>query len=472
MKIHFQRQCLHDFGVWFKRGNGRKPLLIRGARQTGKTTAIRMFARQSGLKLIELNMEKKWAFTSILKNNDPFKIIEAIEFELNCDIVPEKTLLFFDEVQVTPALLGVLRYFYEETPEYAVVATGSLLEFALATPTFSLPVGRVELYHMGPFSFEEFLAALDKEHALALIQNFSISDSVSEALHDQLNKLVRLYTIVGGMPEAIVTFKESGSLREVERIKVNINETFILDFNKYTPKVDTALLKRVFSFLPALQGKKVIYSNIDPNVRSKEIASAIDHLCLAKVVTKVFHSAANGVPLAAEKNERFFKPLLLDVGLLLSQLHLNPMDVEQTNDLNLVNKGSVAEQFIGQQLYNQSASYRDPELYYWARERKGASAEVDYLFVDEHAEIVPVEVKSGKTGSLRSLQIIMQEKRLPIAVRFNSDIPSLLTENRQTSKGPITYQLLSLPHYFVQQINRILSLECIGKVHIKREKTI
>jgi len=459
MKVQLNRECLQDFKLWFERKSGRKPLLIRGARQTGKTTAIRMFAKQRGLTLIELNMEKKWGFASLFKNNDPCKVIEAIEFELNCDIDAENTLLFFDEVQASPSLLALLRYFYEETPEYAVVATGSLLEFALASPEFSLPVGRIELYHMGPFSFEEFISALDNKRALKFIGNCTIEDGVPQEVHAQLNKLIRLYTIVGGMPESIVAYKESGSLREVERVKSGIIETFILDFNKYGAKADPALLRKMYNALPVMLGRKVIYSNIDPHVRSKDLAPALDQLCLAKVVSKIFHSSANGLPLSAEKNDRFFKPLLLDVGLLLTQLHLNPIDVEHVDDLNLINNGSLAEQFIGQQLYHLAPAYRDPELYYWAREKKGASAEIDYLFVDEHARIIPVEVKSGKTGSLRSLQTIIQQKGMSVALRFNSEKPSVLTEERYTQKGPITYRLVSLPHYLVQQVSRFLSRE-------------
>ncbi len=456
MSFKFQRACLSDIKQWFDRESRRKPLLIRGARQTGKTTAIRLFAKQNGLTLIELNMEKSWGFAPLIQHNAPRKVIEAIEFELNIDIDPEKSLIFFDEVQATPSMLGLLRYFYEETPEFAVVATGSLLEFALASPEFSLPVGRIEIYHMTPFSFEEFLAALEHDRALNAIQNCTMADGIPPAMHEQLNRLVRLYTIVGGMPESIVAFKETGSLREVERTKSGIIETFILDFNKYGAKANTTLLRKLFSSLPGALGRKVVYSNIDPHVRAKDLAPALTQLCLAKVVSKVFHSSANGVPLAAEKNERFFKPLLLDVGLLLTQLHLNPMDVEQTHDLNLINSGSLAEQFIGQQLRHLIPTYSDPELYYWAREKRGASAEVDYLYVDDHARIVPIEVKSGKTGSLRSLQAIMQEKGLSKALRFNSDTPSVFTENRRTPKGDISYQLISLPHYLSQQIHRFL----------------
>lgn len=453
---HLHRQCLQDFSKWFNRSSNRKPLLIRGARQIGKTTAVRLFAEEAKLNLIELNMEKSWTFTSLISKNDPKKLVEAIEFELNIDINPQHSLLFFDEVQASSSLLGLLRYFYEEMPELAIITTGSLLEFTLNEPEFSLPVGRIELYHMGPFSFEEFLSALGYDKALNLISSYNLGDKIPDAFHQQLNRLVRLYTIVGGMPEAVATLKETSSLRDVDRIKSSILETFVLDFNKYKGKTDTGLLRRVFESLPAHLGKKVVYSRIDPNLRSRDLSRAVDQLRLAKVITKVFHTSANGIPLAAEKNERFFKTLHLDIGLLLNQLHLNPTETEIAEDLNLVNRGALAEQFIGQQLLHLTAPYREPELYYWTREKKTSSAEIDYLLADEQGRIIPIEVKSGKTGSLRSLQAFVRAKALSVAVRFNSDLPSIFSENRVTPMGEVHFKLISLPHYLVGQVENIL----------------
>ena len=180
-------------------------------------------------------------------------------------------------------------------------------------------------------------------------------------------------------------------------------------------------------------------------------------MCLARIITKVFHSHANGIPLAAEKNERFFKMMLLDVGLLLTQLSLIPTEIEQIGELNLVNNGALAEQFIGQHLYQAQPHYRAPELFYWARERKSSSAEVDYVITDDLNHVVPVEIKAGSTGRLRSLQIMVLEKSLPQAVGFCSAQPSILTERRKTAKGTVDFKLISLPHYLVQQLQRLLS---------------
>jgi predicted AAA+ superfamily ATPase len=257
------------------------------------------------------------------------------------------------------------------------------------------------------------------------------------------------------MPEAITTYKVGSNLRDVERVKSGIIETFILDFNKYTPRANTQLLRSVFESIPNALGKKVIYSNLVSNCKSNEISLAIKQLQLAKLLMKVYNCSANGVPLAAEKNERYFKVIHLDIGLLLTQLNLKPNDLEKTLDLNLVNRGDLAEQFIGQQLRFDSPSYQEPDLYYWARERRGASAKIDYVSASPNHQVLPIEVKSGKTGSMRSLQTMIQEKSIPLALRFNSDPPSLLNEKRRTPKGDIQYELLSLPHYLVQQKDRL-----------------
>lgn len=174
------------------------------------------------------------------------------------------------------------------------------------------------------------------------------------------------------------------------------------------------------------------------------------------MISFVYNSASNGLPLAAEKNDSYFKILFLDTGLFLTMLRLNPLLVEHQQDFNLVNQGSLAEQFIGQQLYQSHDAFREPELYYWAREKKAASSEVDFIIAENKGRIVPVEVKSGRTGSLRSLQVFSVEKASEVAVRFNSDQPSVFKESRQTSKGEADFVLVSLPHYLVQQSRRLL----------------
>lgn len=452
-----ERACISQLMAWCNERNGRKPLLIRGARQVGKTTIVRMLAAQCGLNLIEVNFEKPWRFVQTLESLNPRRTVEAIAFELNVDIHPENSLIFFDEVQACPKALELLRYFYEEAPEYRVVATGSLLEFALAEPGFSVPVGRIQLFHLGPLTFEEFLQATGEDKALSLIRNFQAGDTIPGPAHDKMNHLVRLYSITGGMPQAVDTYASTRSFTTVERIKADILDTFRLDFNKYQGRANVHLLTLVFDALPRLMGRKLIFSKIDSNYRSSELAKAVEQLYMARVITKVFNSHANGVPLGAEKNDRYFKIMLLDTGLLLTQLRLVPTDIDLVPELNLVNSGILAEQFIGQQLHAMQSTQREPELYYWAREERAASAEVDFVFETETRNIVPVEVKAGSTGSLRSLHLMVQLKSLPVAVRFCSDLPTLFREKRGTVKGTVDFLLLSLPHYLVQQMPRILN---------------
>ena len=451
------RWDLDRLETWYRAGDARKPLLMRGARQVGKTTLVRMLAERTGVRLVELNMEKPWRFVSTLEALDPQRTVEAIEFELNIDIDPANTILFFDEVQACPAVLPMLRYFREEAPQFAVIATGSLLEFVLAQPQFSIPVGRIELYHLGPLTFEEFLSALGEEKAIALIHDYRLGEDIVEPVHAKLNELAKTYAVVGGMPEAVAVYAQSRSLKAAEKVKSEIIDTFRLDFNKYGDKADPRLLRSTFDAVPRLVGRKLIYSHINAQARSSDLAKAVEQLSLARVVAKVCHTHANGIPLAAERNDRFFKVMGLDTGLLLTQLQLAPTDVVQAPDMTLVNRGAMAEQFIGQLLYAMPPPYREPELYYWAREAPSSSAEVDFVIADDRHRVVPVEVKAGNTGKLRSLQIMVKEKSLALAVRFCSDPPSVFNEKRATVKGNVDFRLVSLPHYLAQQTARLLN---------------
>jgi predicted AAA+ superfamily ATPase len=395
-------------------------------------------------------------FTETFAALDPRRTIEAIEFELNTDIAPRASILFFDEAQACPSVLPLLRYFHEETPDYRVIVTGSLLEFALAEPEFSIPVGRIELHHLGPLTFEEFLRALGEDKALTKVETFHHGDDLTSSAHEKLNELARTYSVVGGMPEAVAAYAKTRSLRTVEKVKAGIIDTFRLDFHKYRGRTDPVLLARVFDALPRLMGRKLIYSHVDPHTRSGDLARAVEQLRLARLIAKVHNTRANGIPLAAERDDRFFKILGLDTGLLLTQLQVAPPDVARAAELNLVNRGALAEQFVGQHLYALAPAYRDPELHYWAREARSASAEVDFVIADARRRIVPIEVKAGGTGKLRSLQIMTHEKSLTVAVRFCSDRPTVFRERRKTVKGDVAFTLFSLPHYLVQQIDRLL----------------
>ncbi len=448
------RNAIEPLKSWYSRKQ-RKPLLIRGARQVGKTTLVRMFAEMENIQLIEINCEKPWGFLSLAEKLDPKIIIQAIEFEFNTTITPENSLIFFDEVQNTPSVLKLLRYFYEDFPEYRVITTGSLLEFVFDEPEFSVPVGRLDLMYLVPFSFEEFLGAVGEQSALKVLQNYQLDESIDQHIHLKLTQLLRKYIAVGGMPEVIYAYLQHHSMLELERIKNSIIDTFKLDFHKYRKNTNPKLLSIIFDSLPIQIGGKIKYSNIDKSYKSNDIGKSLNLLCLAKIVSKVFNTGCNGVPLGAEKKDRFFKCFMLDIGLIHTQLKLNPFEISEADELNYINKGALSEQLVAQQLIAQHQYFMEPELYYWAREKKASSAEVDFVITNSRRQIIPVEVKAGSTGSLRSLQIMVIEKSIRHAVRFNSMPPSIFHEKRNTVKGDSRFTLYSLPHYLAGQLQRL-----------------
>jgi hypothetical protein len=236
-----------------------------------------------------------------------------------------------------------------------------------------------------------------------------------------------------------------------------ILQTFADDFAKYRKRVNVGRLRKVFGRMPSLIGAKLKYVNIDPAEKARDLSDCVELLAMARVLHRVRHSAANGLPLAAGADDRDFKPLFLDCGLVCSALGLRLTELQLAEDIALVNAGALCEQFVGQHLLHQQPAYMQPDLFYWNREKRGSAAEVDYLF-PLNATVLPVEVKSGKTGSLRSLHVFVQEKGVNLALRFNSDAPSECRLQANTVVGePATARLISLPLYLVEQWPRLVS---------------
>ncbi len=438
------RNALEFIKKWGQKQN-RKPLILRGARQVGKSYLVREFARKESLSLLEINFEKNRELAELFDKRSIQKTLEFLEIQYKTRIEPKTTLLFLDEIQAAPEIIPMLRYFYEERPELKIIAAGSLLEFILKDHSFSMPVGRIEYMYLGPMTFEEFLEARGETGLKKLIEEFHLKDSMPLPFHQRLIDQIRTYCMTGGMPEAISAFLEN-SWEGCESIKKNLLSTYEDDFSKYRHRVSDLRLRKVFQKIPRLIGEKLKYVNIDPLERAKDLAQALDLLCMARVAYPVYHSSANGVPLGAEMNEKFFKLLFLDVGLVSSACGLNLLDLEREEDLSRVNQGRLMEQLIGQHLLYDHPPYQTPELYYWAREKKNASAEVDYV-AQLGSKVIPIEIKSGKSGSLRSLHLFLKEKGLSLGVRFNSEPPSILKEKNMI--------LISLPFYLVGQWRRL-----------------
>ena len=450
-----KRDAVDILNEWKKRLN-RKPLIIRGARQVGKSYLVRMFGQKYFDNTIEINFEtEEWAEDVFAKKN-PAVTIAFLEAQYNQRIIAGKTLLFLDEIQAGPKALAALRYFYEQIPDLHIIAAGSLLDFVLHDHTFSMPVGRIEYLHLGPMSFEEFLQATNSEIKLERLREYSLRDMFNKALHKSIMEDFRKYIIIGGMPGSIQAYLESGSYLEVQRVQEGILATYQDDFSKYARRTDNSLIKKVFSRLPLQVGQKIKYVDVDPHERSTKLASVIEQLELAKLITRVVHTHANGIPLGSEINNRDFKILFLDTGLLCRACRLDLTEVLEAEDLLMVNSGAICEQFIGQHLLYNVLSYQQPELYYWTRQKAGTSSEVDYV-VQHGTKIIPVEVKAGVTGRLKSLHVFLLEKHRDFALRFNADIPSFVkSETVIAPNDPKPFHLLSLPLYMVGQSNRLI----------------
>ena len=433
----------------------RKPMVLRGARQVGKSTLVRRFAEKNSLVLNEINLEQHLYLDDIFKTLDMGSIIRELDALVGRNIQSPDSVLFLDEIQATPHAIQTLRYFYEEKPELPVISAGSLLEFALAGHYFSMPVGRIEYYHLGPMTFREFLTAVEPG-LNRYLGEFTINQSIPRTAHQKLITRQREYLFVGGMPEAVHTFAEGNSLMEVTAVHRSIAETYQDDFSKYAKQKDLALMQKVFRQIPRIIGQKVKYSNISKEDRSRDVKGIIDLLVKARVCHQVFHSHCSGVPLLADINENVYKMLFMDVGMAAYLTGLDWIALQALDKNALVNEGKLAEQFVGQHLLS---SFEPPRLTYWLREAKSANAEVDFVTASGN-QVTPIEVKAGKSGSLKSLQQFALAKHAALCVRFDLNPPDIgrISHATRMARGsvPVTYTLLSLPLYLVEELPRIL----------------
>ncbi len=434
----------------------RKPLVLRGARQVGKTTLVRRFAAAAGMALCEVNLERHLYLDRVFESLDTGRILRELETLGGARL--DEAVLFLDEVQATPHALPALRYLYEDRPELPVVAAGSLLEFTLADHGFSMPVGRIQYLHLGPLTFREFLAAVEPA-AIRPLDDLAVDAPPTEAAHRRLGRRLREYLVVGGLPEAVLAYRESGSPLEVAAVHRSIASTYEDDFAKYARRTPLARLQRLFRLVPRSVGQPVSYRRLDPDARAAEVSRAIDLLVKARVCHRVSHTHCSGLPLGADAGQRASKLIFMDVGLMNHLCGLDLTDIETLDDTRLVNEGGVAEQYVGQQLTALSGGDHPPDLHYWLRHARRGNAEIDYV-VSHRDWLVPIEVKAGRSGALKSLLQFAHEKRPPIAVRFDTNPPSLQTVRHaiRTATGTqdVTARILSLPLYAVEALPRVL----------------
>lgn len=420
----------------------RIPLIVRGARQVGKTFIIRQFGENYFSNYIEVNFDADPEYTLAFSTSKPEEIIAKLEVVFNQRIISGETLVFLDEIQECPAALKALRYFKESCPELHIIAAGSLLEFYLQEQQFSFPVGRIEFAYLGPMSFKEFLLALGENILISELQSASLNRPLSDVAHIKALKLLKDYTVIGGMPAAIERYIKTKSYLEAKKDLLILSNGYQHDFLKYKIKnINVNLLKKIFTQAPRLVGQHFKYVSIDKDERSRDIKTVLHQLCWAGVIKQIFATNANGLPLASELKEHKFKILMLDVGLLQNLLSI---DVEAilTQELTQINSGILAEQLVGQELLALQLP-NEPNIYFWKKESRGATAEVDYLY-QYNNKIIPIEVKSGITGRVMSLKKIMAEKQLSNGVVISS--------------RPLKYEnnILYLPFYMIDELNNFL----------------
>lgn len=443
--------------IWLKNPR-RKPLVLRGARQVGKSTLIRQFASSHKLVLNEINLERHLTLAKVFASLDIKRICAELDAIVGHPVTAPGSILFLDEIQAVPEALPALRYFQEDLPALPVVAAGSLLEFTLADHSFSMPVGRIDYLHLGPMTFREFAEAVEPD-VLRWLDSLVQEVALPEAAHVKLLNLMRRFCFVGGMPEAVQALVETGSLQESVAVHGRILQTYEDDFAKYARQKDLVLIQEVFHKLPALTGRKVKYVNFTREALSRDVKAALDLLRKARVCHAVFASSCSGIPLLADGTSEVWKPLFLDVGLMNHACGLDWLALERMDDVKLVNEGAVAEQFVGQHLVYQRGMGEPPALAYWLREGRDTNAEVDYV-VSRGQDIFPVEVKAGKSGMLRSLRQFVLEKHPAKAFRFDTNPQGRQTIVCNSSQGDLaSFELISLPLYAVCELPRLMDRE-------------
>lgn len=384
----------------WKNSERRKPLIVRGARQVGKTYTIKAFGRANFKNYVVIDFERNPEFNVIFENDlQPSRIISDLEITTGKHIVPEKTLVFFDEIQECPRALMALHYFYEEMPGLYIIAAGSLLEFVIGEISF--PVGRVQFAELYPLNFIEFQMALGNMKAVEYLSGPPVE--LSESSHQFLLNQLKDYFFVGGMPEAVKVYSESKSINRSIKVQGEICNSLKEDFAKYNPHVDKQCLTEVFTSLAKNVGKQTKYSSLSEGYSNPTIKKAYHTLVQAKLVSKINSVNPQGLPLSI-MTSKVFKSVMLDIGIMNYLCGIYKTDDYFNNDLLGIYRGAMAEQFVGQEI----TANQNNELFYWSRQAKSSTAEVDYV-ISVKDRIIPVEVKSAKAGKLRSMHQYLKE---------------------------------------------------------------
>lgn len=414
MKRHLDSYLRH-----WRAEDDRKVLLVRGARQVGKTYCVRGLGAEFE-HFLEVNFEQEKPVSRFFEGSlDPVEICAKLEAYFDVAIVPGETLLFFDEIQACPQALRSLRFFYEKMSNLHVVAAGSLLEFALAEiPSFG--VGRISHRFLYPMTLAEFLDECGGRALNEMVRKASFDAPLDEALHEKLLEKISVFLLIGGMPAVVEAYRAGRGLRYCQSIIDELLTSLRDDFAKYSRNALLTRMDEVLLSVAGQAGGKFKYSNVPTEGAHRSCKDALSLLEKAHLVHRVYHTSARGLPLGAQANLKKFKVLPFDVGIYQRLLGLGLSEHLVSDPSDLVNRGAIAEVFVGLELLAHYPPHTRRQLHYWHREARASNAEVDYV-IQQHGTIVPIEVKAGTRGQMQSMHIFLNDRNLPAGIRISHE---------------------------------------------------
>ncbi len=433
-----KRYAMNDLQNW-KESKRRKPLVLLGARQVGKTWILEEFGKSFPDGFVKINFDKQPELHQFFQTTkDVRRIIQTLSIAVGKPIT-KNTLIIFDEIQECEEALNSLKYFCEDAPEYYIASAGSLLGLMLAK---GFPVGKVDFLRMGPMSFEEFLEANGDHNLVGYLKEIDAISAVPEMFSGPLTEKLKMYFVVGGMPEAVKVWTEEGDIREVDKIQSEILDAYEYDFAKHADPIDVPKIRMIWNSLPsqlARENKKFLYSVVKKSARAREYENALNWLVNADLVKKVPRVTKPGIPLSAYEDQEAFKIYMGDVGLLRRHSRLSSSTFSEENRLFEEFKGALTENYVLESLLN----IPDVSLYYWS----DTPYEVDFIIQLEN-DVFPVEAKSGKNikaASIKNYARVYSEQT-KLCVRL--------------SMRNLSYDgnLLNIPLYLADEIGRIIAL--------------
>lgn len=426
----------------WRHAHDRRVLLLRGARQVGKTSSVREFALSSFRSFVEINFLETPEVKAFFRegNLSPRGLVEKLSIYCNASISPGETLLFFDEIQECPEALTALRFFYEQLPELHVVAAGSLLEFALKDlPSYG--VGRIESLFMYPLSFEEFAQALAGDGFGRTLRQASLESPLDVVFHRKALDLMKLYCMIGGLPKVVQRYCDTRDLQECLPLLEELVLGYEEDFAKYGTRITSDKLRATLRSVAQQAGGKFVYSRINPGAKLSGYDQAVDLLSQAGLIYKIARSSANALPLGAEVNPKSFKSIPFDVGIYNRLLGLPLSDLLLDDSVSFSNRAAFAEILCGLELIVNAPPHIRCGLFYWHREAPSSSAEVDYV-VQRGPVIIPLEVKAGTKGQMQSLYRFLSEKSGLHAIR--TSLENFSTISTQVGEKSVKVEVVPL----------------------------